>query len=125
MAFFQQRLPVLELYVELKPNHAGFNSQFDMNSQASVPNKIPENRTQPSSSWILEPITQPKTVQVRKLIPVIDYLHVLVDAIDDDSLKSEGDMLLDESSDSNDDVRLTRQSQSCQLQYPITSRAKL
>lgn len=37
VASFQQKLLVMELYVELESNHVGFNSQLDLNSQAPVP----------------------------------------------------------------------------------------
>ena len=43
VASFPQRIPVLELYVELEPNGAGFNSQLNLNIQALVPSQIPES----------------------------------------------------------------------------------
>ncbi|XP_078153598.1 uncharacterized protein LOC144548756 [Carex rostrata] len=111
---FQQRLPVLDLYVELESNHNGFNSQLDLNSQIHIP----------SSNRIPEPRTRPSFIRVRK--PVPDYSHVPVDAIDDNSLESGDEMLSDEIEGSDEEVRPTSQSQS-QLrsrvsQYPITVR---
>lgn len=107
---FPKMLPFLELYVELELNYSDFNSQLNLNSQALVPNQIPESQTRPGTSQNPEPITRPKTVLVHRPVWVHDYLLVPVDAIDDNSLESGDEMLSNESSGFDDDVRPARQS---------------
>jgi hypothetical protein len=133
VASFPQRVPVLELYVELEPNDAGFNSRLNLDSQALVPSQIPESRSRPSTSRNPEPITRsrPSTsrnpARVRRPVPVPDYSHVPVDAINDDSLESGDEQPSNESSDSDDDVEPTSRSRSHsrQTQYPITGRENM
>ena len=69
VASFPQRVPVLELYVELEPNHSSFNSQLNLNSQTPANRRIPESRSRPSTSRNPEP----RTVQTHRPVEVPDY----------------------------------------------------